>query len=116
MFGGLVTVQSADAFGVVDLIVWIASRMTDPERRAFREEAEKWLEAGKKLAIARAEHDEKERLIAEREERVAKREQNVAAAEVHAEGLGRAAADRMRKAEERMAEWSSLRAELRKVA
>jgi hypothetical protein len=114
--GGSVSAPAADAFGIVDLIVWIAGRMTDVEQRAFKEEAERWIEAGQKLAIARREHDEAARLLAEREERVARREQQVAAAEVDTAARAEAAADKMAKAEQRLAEWSSLRAELRKVA
>jgi hypothetical protein len=89
--------------------------MTDVEQRAFKEEAERWIEAGKKLAIARAEHDEAARLLRDREERVARREQAVAATEVDTAARAEAAADKLAKAEQRMAEVNELRADLRKA-
>jgi hypothetical protein len=111
--GGSVSVAAADVSGV-QMILNVISLLTDRERVAA--DIREWAEAGKKLAIARAEHDQTAKLLSDREARVSQREQQVAAAESRAEELGLAAADKMAKAGQRMAEWSSLRAELRKVA
>jgi hypothetical protein len=95
------------------MLLNIISLLTDPERVAADIQA--WAEAGKKLAIARREHDEAARLIAEREARCALREQAIARAEVDTAARAEAAAAKLQKAEERMAEVADLRADLRKA-
>jgi hypothetical protein len=104
----------ADAdFSGVQMLLNVISLLTDPERVAA--DIREWAEAGKKLAIARAEHDEAARLLQEREARCAKREQNVAATEVDTAARAEAAAAQMALAERRLAEVNELRADLRKA-
>jgi hypothetical protein len=117
MFGSLSSsATDAGAISGAEFILNLAMRMTDPERRAFREEAERWLEASRKYEAARREHDQTAKLLSDREARVTVREQQVAQAESRAEELGLAAADKMAKAEQRWAEFESLRAELKQMA
>ena len=60
MLGGSATVPPADAFSGVAFILNLAMRMTDPERRALREDIEKLIEAGRRAehAIAELHHRE----------------------------------------------------------
>ena len=62
MLGGSATVPPADAFSGVAFILNLAMRMTDPERRALREDIEKLIEAGRRAehAIAELHHREQQ--------------------------------------------------------
>jgi hypothetical protein len=74
MFSIMAPMADPSAVAGVELIVNLATRMTDPERRAFREDTERWLAAGKKLQELRKAHDVKERQLRDREADLAARE------------------------------------------
>jgi hypothetical protein len=118
MFGGggsVGVVADSAAVSGAEFILNLAMRMTDPERRAFREEAERWLEAGREYAATSKAHAERERVLNQRdtdlvarEAAAARRESELAERKVQI----RAAAARV---EEQRAEIAELKADLRRA-
>jgi len=78
MLGGSATVPPADAFSGVAFILNLAMRMTDPERRALREDIEKLIEAGRRAEHAIAELHHREQALLHREQQAMKHEQVLA--------------------------------------
>jgi hypothetical protein len=76
MFAGAsVSAPPVDAFSAAEFVVRIVGRMTDPERRALREDLEKLLEAGRAARHALAELHEREQAMSHREQQVTAQEQ-----------------------------------------